>query len=130
MALFWILYSFLTFQSQEIHLIALIHLDIIYGFILDNVTDINLKCSGYKFCHLKNSLVGFWYVFFFVFLVNALYPMWILFSLEMLFLFHNYIITMVFYIIILWNFCCCCISILSQESCFGRCRFLILLVES
>ena len=57
--------------------------------------DINLKCSGYKFCHLENSLAGFQYVFFFV-LVSALYPMWILFSLKLFFSFRNYTIAMVF----------------------------------
>ena len=29
---------------------------IIHYLILDNVVDITLKCSGYKFCHLENSL--------------------------------------------------------------------------
>ena len=36
--------------------------------------------------------------FLFVFLINALYPMWILFSLEMFFCFCIYTIVMVFYL--------------------------------
>ena len=90
-----------------------------HDLILDNVVDINLKCSEYKFCHLENSLAGFQYVFFFVFLINVLYPMWIFFSLEMVFSLCNYTIVIVFYFIILQHFCCHCISLLSQESCFS-----------
>ena len=94
---------------------------IIHDLILDNVVDINLKCSGYKFCHLENSLAGFHYEFCFIFLVNALYPMWILFSVDMFFSFCNYTLAMVFYIIILQHFCCHCISSLLRIM-FWYCR--------
>ena len=43
----------------------------------------------------------------------------VLINLEMLFSFHNYTIGVVFYIIILWQICCHCICLQSQESCFG-----------
>ena len=70
---------------------------IIHNQILDNVVDINLKCSGYKFFHLENSLAVFWYVFFLCFPHNRLIPMWILLSLEMSFSFHNYTMVMVYF---------------------------------
>ena len=78
-----------------------------------------IKMPWIKICHLENSLAGFQYIYFFVFLVNALYPMWILFSLEMFFSFHNSTIAMVFYFYYIVAFYCHCISLLSQESCFG-----------
>ena len=36
----------------------------IHDLVLDNMADIDLKCSGYKFWHLENALAGFYLVSF------------------------------------------------------------------
>ena len=79
------------------------------------MVDINLKCSGYKFCHLENSLAGSWYVFFFVFLVNASYTMWI-YSCRF---YSHCLIPWQWYFYIVLYCGILLLSSLSQESCFG-----------
>ena len=79
------------------------------------MVDINIKCSGYKYCHLENFLAGLWYVFFLCFPCKFLNPMWIypLVDYIVISLYHSGGIFIFYYIVV---FHCHC---LSQESWFG-----------
>ena len=90
----------------------------IQNIILTNVVDINLKCSGYKFCPLEIYLAGFQYVFHLCHPYKSLISNMDIVSFKDVLSFCNCTIAMAFHFSHIVAFFIVIVS-LSQESCFG-----------